>query len=131
MTIFRRGGSKELTITVAELEPEKVAQRASESVEPKAGNAAAQHWGLVVTDLTDAQKKELRVRGGVRVQSATDAAQRAGVRAGDVILAVANTEVMSVRDFEALMERVDRSRALNILLRRGDWAQYVLIRPQR
>ena len=131
MTVFRRGGSKELTVTVAELEPEKVAQRSSEPGEPRPANTAAQHWGLVVTDLTDAQKKELRVRGGVRVQSASDAAMRAGVRSGDVILAVANTEVASLRDFETLMERVDRSRPLNVLLRRGDWAQYVLIRPQR
>lgn len=131
MTVFRRGGSKELTVTVAELEPEKVAQRSSEPGEPRPANTAAQHWGLVVTDLTDAQKKELRVRGGVRVQSASDAAMRAGVRSGDVILAVANTEVASLRDFETIMERVDRSRPLNVLLRRGDWAQYVLIRPQR
>jgi len=131
LTVFRRGGSKELSITVAELEPEKVAQRAAENSESKSSNTAAQHWGLVVTDLTDAQRKELRVRGGVRVQSATEAAMRAGVRPGDVILAVANTEIASVREFEALMERVDRTRPLNVLLRRGDWAQYVLIRPLR
>jgi serine protease Do len=71
------------------------------------------------------------LRSGVRVESATEAAARAGVRAGDVILSVANTEVASVREFEAVLERADRSKPLNVLLRRGEWAQYVLIRPAR
>jgi serine protease Do len=65
----------------------------------------------------------------VRVESATEAAARAGLREGDVILAIGNTEVANVREFEAAVARVDRSKPIPILLRRGEMATYLLIRP--
>jgi serine protease Do len=126
ITVFRRGKAKELSITVAEIEAEKVAASAPDKKVPAAN---AQHWGLTVSDLTEAQKKEFRVRGGVRVEAAADAAARAGIREGDLIVAIANTELTSVKEFEAIMSRIDKSRPVSVLVRRGDGAQYVLIRP--
>jgi serine protease Do len=84
-----------------------------------------------VSDLTDAQKGELKIKSGVRVETATEAAARAGLREGDVILALANTEVVSVKEFDALLSRIDKTKPVTVLLRRGEWAQYVLIRPGR
>jgi len=111
---------------VAEIEPEKVATAATEKKPPVAKIA---HLGLSLSDLSEAQKKEARVRSGVRVDAAVDAAARAGIREGDLILAVANTEVNSVQVFESLMARIDKTRPVSVLIRRGDGAQYVLIRP--
>ncbi len=128
LTVFRRGANRDLNITVAELEADKVV--AQKSAGERKGTAAAP-LGLVVTDLTDAQKRELRVRGGVRIESVADPAARAGLREGDVILAIANTEVLSMRDFEAVLSRVDKSRPVSLLIRRDDIAQYVLVRPGR
>lgn len=128
ITVFRHGGHKDLSIMVAEMEAEKVAVAATEK---KAPVASGQHWGLAVGDLTEAHKKELRVRGGVRVLAATDDAARAGIREGDLILAIANMEVASLKEFETLMARVDKSRPTSVLIRRGDGAQYVLIRPAK
>ncbi len=132
ITVFRRGATKDLTVTIAEIEPEKVAVKKSSAPEekPKA-SPAAQSLGLVVTELTDAQKKEAKVKGGVRVDAATDGAARAGIREGDVIVAIANTEINNVKDFEAAVAKVDKTKAVNVLFRRGDWAQYALIRPTR
>ena len=127
ITVFRRGSFKELSITVAEIEAEKVAAAAPEKKAPDSNTSLV--WGLAVSDLTDAQKRELRVRGGVRVDAATDAAARAGIREGDVILAIANSEVPSMKEFEAIMSRADKSRPISVLIRRGSSAQYVLIRP--
>lgn len=87
------------------------------------------HLGLSLSDLTEAQKKEARVRAGVRVHAVVDAAARAGIREGDLILAVANNEVSSFQVFESLMARIDKTRPVSVLIRRGDSAQYVLIRP--
>jgi serine protease Do len=44
-------------------------------------------------------------------------------------LAIANTEVTSLKEFELIMSRVDKTRPASVLIRRGDGAQYVLIRP--
>ncbi|WP_040436488.1 PDZ domain-containing protein, partial [Melaminivora alkalimesophila] len=93
--------------------------------------AAAPQLGLVVADLTPAQEKELKLKGGVRVVSASDNAARAGLREGDVIIALANTEIRNLKDFEAAAAKADKSRPVNVLVRRGEWAQYALIRPAR
>ena len=37
--------------------------------------------------------------------------------------------VVVPKDFEAALAKVDKSRPINVLVRRGEWAQYVLIRP--
>jgi serine protease Do len=87
--------------------------------------------GLTVRDLTDAQQREQKINSGVRVESVADAAARAGLREGDVILALANSEVVSVKEYDALLSRIDKSKPVTVLLRRGEWAQYVLIRPSR
>ncbi len=131
LSVFRRGATKELTVTVGEFEDEKVAKKpAAKDAKPKVVTAA-QSWGLVVSDLTDAAKKELKVKGGVKVDSATDAAERAGLREGDVISSVANIEVNTVKEFEAVLAKTDKSKAVNVLFRRGEWAQFALIKPSK
>ncbi len=130
MTVFRRGTAREMPITIGEFEAETpVARRSPEPQEKPRSSAAGQALGLAVSELTDAQKRELKVRGGVKVDAASEAAARAGLREGDVILAIANTEVASVKEFEAAIAKVDRSKPVNVLFRRGEWAQYALIRP--
>ena len=134
LTVFRRGNSRDLSVTIAEVEPDKPAKRASDRDEPApkpSASAAAKSLGLAVSDLNDAQKKELKLKGGVKVDTASDAAARAGLREGDIILAVANVEVANTREFESAIAKADKSKALSVLFRRGDWAQYALIRPAR
>lgn len=133
ITVFRRGSSRDLSVTIAEIEPDNkpVAKAAEPKEEKPKASAAAQQLGLSVVELTDAQKKELKLKGGVAVASATDAAARAGLREGDVILSVANTEVASLKDFEAVVSKADKSKPLSVLYRRGEWAQYAVIRPLR
>jgi serine protease Do len=131
ITVFRRGSTKDLTIYVAEVESDKaVAKTPSREEKPKA-SAAGQAFGLTVTELAESQKKELKIKGGVKVESAVDAAARAGLREGDVILSLANMEVMTVKDFDAIVSKHDKSKPLNALFRRGDWTQYAVIRVAR
>ena len=132
ITVFRRGTSKDLSITIAEVEADKPSVKTSSSREEKPKASAAGHAvGLAVSELTDGQKKELKVKGGVRVDSAVDAAARAGLREGDVILALANVDVTSVKEFEAALAKHDKTKPLPVLLRRGDLAQFVIIKPSR
>lgn len=131
VTVFRRGGAKDLVITVAEFEPERPTRRAADrDAKPKA-SSAGQSLGLSVSDLTDAQKKDLKLKGGVRVDASSDAAARAGIREGDVIIAIGNSEVSTVKDFESVLAKADKTKPLPVLLRRGELATYLLIRPAR
>lgn len=126
LQVFRRGGYKELSITVAEMDAPKTK---AEQEAAKPAKVAASALGLSVTDLSAEQKRELKQNGGVLVEDAQGPAARAGLRAGDVILAVANVQIGSAKDFEAVLGKLDKSRPVSVLVRRGDWAQYAVIRP--
>ena len=131
LTVFRRGSYKDLTVVIAEIEADKVAVKAPERDEKPKATAAVQLLGLTVTDITEAQKKEFKVKSGVKVETATEASARAGLREGDVIVAIANMEIGNVKEFDAAVAKIDKSKAVNVLFRRGEWAQYALIRPSR
>ena len=131
ITVFRRGASKDLSITIAEIEGDKPAVKTSSREEKPKASAAGQIVGLAVSELTDAQRKELKVKGGVKVDSAVDAAARAGLREGDIILALANTDVASVKEFEVALAKHDKTKPLPVLIRRGELAQFVIIKPPR
>jgi serine protease Do len=131
LTVFRRGAYKDLTVTIAEIEAEKpTAKSAEPEVKPKS-SAVGQALGLSVTELTDAQKKELKIKGGVRVEASVEAAARAGIMEDDVIVAVGNTEVKGLKDFEAALNKADGRKPLALVIRRGEMAQIVVVRPTR
>ncbi|WP_332827380.1 DegQ family serine endoprotease [Ramlibacter sp.] len=136
ITVFRRGSARELSVTVAEFEQEvaKAATKPPQAPDdrPKQASPAAQSLGLVVAELTPAQRKEAKLaKGGVRVEAVTEAAQRAGIREGDIIMAISNIDIGSVKEFDAVVAKADKSKPIPVLLRRGELASYLLIRPAR
>jgi serine protease Do len=131
ITVFRRGTSRDLSVVIAELEADKPIAKVPAKEEKAKASTAAQVFGLAVVDLTDAQKKELGVKGGVRVEAATDAAARAGLREGDVILQAGNVEVAGVKEFDAVLAKSDKSKSLSVLFRRGEWTQYAILKVSK
>ncbi|RZL01239.1 MAG: DegQ family serine endoprotease [Rubrivivax sp.] len=133
LQVFRRGAYKDLNITVVELDLEKTAKAAEgggkSPAEPKA--TAVTSLGLGLTDLSAAQKAELKINGGVLIEEVDGPAARAGLRPGDIILSLGNSQVANVRQFESALAKSEKGRAVNLLVRRGDAAQYVLIRPTK
>lgn len=130
LQVFRRGSYRDLSVTVVEFETDR--PRKGNDKEPKAAPApVVSSWGLSVLDLTDAQRRELKIKGGVRVETVEGAAARAGLREGDVILALDNNDITSAKQFESILAKADKNKAVNVLVRRGEWVNYLLIRPAR
>jgi serine protease Do len=129
--VWRRGSARDLKVNIGEFAPEKTANADRTGPGSPKANALAQNWGLQVSALNADQIRDLKIKGGVLVDAATDAAARAGLREGDVITAVANIEIRSLDDFEKVMSRADANRPISVLFRRGEWAQYTLIRPAK
>jgi serine protease Do len=126
VTVWRKGASRDFSLTVTELEPEKTAKR--EDRKPKQ-EATANALGLIVTDLTEAQRRELKVDGGVGVDGAEGAAARAGLRAGDIILRLNNIDIKDTKQFNALVSKLEPRKLTVLLVRRGDTSQFVPVRP--
>jgi serine protease Do len=131
LQVFRRGAYRDVSVAVVEFEADRAASAAGRDTAPKPPAAAPGALGLSVAELSEAQRRELKVKGGVRVEAVEGAAARAGVREGDVLLQVDNTEISSTKQFEATMAKLDKSKAITVLVRRGDTVNFVIIRPTR
>jgi serine protease Do len=128
LQLFRRGQTRDVAVTVVEFEPDRP-RRVAQGNEPQPAPQAKTAIGLAVSDLTEAQKKELKLRGGVRVESVEGAAARAGVREGDVIVTLDNAEVTDAKQFNAQVAKLDKAKPVSVMVRRGDWTNYLVIRP--
>jgi serine protease Do len=126
VTIWRKGASRDMTLTVAEVEPDKIAKADDSSAKSE---PTANALGLAVSDLTDAQKKELKVDGGVLVESAEGNAARVGIRPGDTIQRLNNTDIRDAKQFNGLVAKLDQKKMAVVLVRRGDSSQFVPLRP--
>jgi serine protease Do len=130
LQVFRRGATRDLQVTVAEFEADRPSRRAQ--AEPSASSPQAKSaLGLTVTELSEAQKRELKIKSGVRVEAAEGAAARAGLHEGDVILAIDNTEVADVKQFLSIATNAEKSRAVSVMVKRGEFVNYLVIRPSR
>jgi serine protease Do len=105
---------------------EKVAQRPGKK-ESKPGNLVAR-LGLTVSELNADQRKELALTGGLLVEDVQGAAAKAGIRRGDVLMAINNQDVKSVDQLNGLLGQFEKARSVALLIRRGDSALYVPLR---
>jgi serine protease Do len=126
MQIWRKGAAKDVTVTVGEMPEEKVAQRAGRR-DSKAGNVVAR-LGLTVSELSAEQRKELGIGGGLLVEDVQGAAAKAGIRRGDVLMALNNQDIKSVEQLTQLLNQFEKAKSVALLIRRGDGALYVPLR---
>lgn len=125
--VWRNKTSREVQVTVAELaEDPRTARAGGRGQKPP--TAAPTVYGMSLADLSDAQRKELKVEAGVLVGEVQGAAARAGMRKGDVIVAVNNQDVKSVEQFNQMMGQFEKGRIVALLVRRGSNSLYVPFR---
>jgi serine protease Do len=128
LTVWRNGASRPVALTLAELEPPKVAARPDAKAAPAAPVAPdSAAWGLTVAGLTPSQKAELGTRPGVVIDKAEGASRTAGLRPGDIVLALNNVDVDSPQAFSTLAGQAAGKPAV-ALVRRGNTSQYVMLR---
>lgn len=117
--IWRKGALKEVALVLSELPVEKIARRAE-----KPGKAPSK-LGLFISELTPEQKQQLKIANGLLVEDAQGPAARAGIRRGDIILAINNTDVKSIAQFTQIVSQLESRGNIALLVRRGDTSLYI------
>ncbi len=125
--VWRKGKTKKMTIVVGEISDETTSS-ASEPAAPAESKNTIARLGLTVSSLTAQQRSELNIKGGVIVEKVEGPAQRAGIRRGDIVLALNNDDVKSIGQLKELMAKYGKARSVALLVRRGQGAIYVPIR---
>ncbi len=123
--VLRKGSAKTLNIGVGEMpsDPNEAAQSSK-----AAPQAEANKIGLTLKELTAAQKKKLNGKNGLLVIESTGAAAQAGIRRGDVILGLNNSETQSVEQFNKQINAVATGKTVAVLVQRGENTLYVPIK---
>jgi len=122
MEIWRDGRSRDVVATLDEMTNDNIA---AAPVPSQVENIDA-GLGLSVRTLTSQEAAQLQLRGGLVVESVDGAAARAGLRNGDVIIALNNNAVTNVADFRKLVRAAGKRFAL--LIQRGESRIYVPLR---
>jgi serine protease Do len=129
VTIWRRGQQMDLPVTIVQLEDEK--SPGEKEKRKKAPSGETNALGLHVSDLLVAQRRELKMEGGVLVEDSTGRAATAGIQAGDVILQVDNTEIKNATQFNALVAKLDPKKSVALLVWREGVTAYIVIKPRQ
>ena len=129
LEVWRKGATKKLSVTVGELQEERVAANAPSRSKPQA-EVAANRLGIVVTELSAEQKKALSLTSGLIVTDVRPDS-KADVRKGDVLLTVVHkgqhTELKTVEQFNKLLTGLDKSAVITLQVRRGESVAFVTI----
>lgn len=123
--ILRKGSAKTLNMGVGEMPTESAEVAQNNKSAPK---AEANKIGLMLKELTPQQKKKLNGKNGLLVIDSVGAAAQAGIRRGDVILGLNNSESQSVEQFNKQINGVAMGKTVAVLVQRGENTLYVPIK---
>ncbi len=124
MKVLRGGAEKTLQVKI---------ERLDDGVEPKQVSSAkpSAALGLAVAPLTAEERAASQLEIGVavrEVQPGTPAA-KAGLRQGDVIIAVNNARVSTPAELKAKVQAADKARPLAMLVMRDGRRQFIAVQP--
>jgi len=126
--LWRKGVAHRLDVVVAKMpEEEKLTLNNARLSEDVGLNVA--RLGLLLSELTKPQLQQLQLTGGLLVQDVKGSAPRAaGIQRGDVILAIGNMPLRSLKQLNELLNSVALGRNVALLIKRGESASYVAIK---
>lgn len=129
LEVWRKGQTRTLSLTIGELQEERVAARDKPRMQ-KPVELAANRLGLVVSELNAKQREEMKLSHGLVVTEVKPDA-RAEVRPGDVILTLVHkgqhTDVKSVDQLNKLLGGLDKNAIITLQVRRGESMAFITV----
>ena len=127
VTVWRKGKSVDLQIGVVELQADQAPARRSEA--PSPSEPVVNALGMTVSDPGSAKLAELKAKGAVLVDAVDGAAANAGVRPGDIIIAINNVEVQNAKWFNDYVAKLDPKNRVVLLVQRAEQRTFIVIKP--
>ena len=125
VVVIRNGREKTMHVKLGELPDDEVVAQASNRSEKKTTN----QLGFSATDLSDKKKEELGIEDGILVgHMVTGAASQAGVRKGDIILAIDSKTVTDLKQFEKIVEGLTAGKSVALLVQRDGSPTFLAIK---
>ena len=129
LTILRKGKSLVLPVTISRAELDKPAAKNGYSSSQQGDSLSSSVLGLQVADLTAPQKKRLGINHGVVVTASANPAFESGIRKGDVILRINNSDVTDRQEFQNQLAKTGKAKTVVLLVARNNLIRYVPVKP--
>jgi serine protease Do len=120
LKLWRKGGTRDVTVALGEMNDEKVASAAPEAAQ-QGGKL-----GLALRPLSPEERSQIKADGGLVVESSSGPAAEAGIRQGDVLLAFNGEKITSVEQLRNLVGKAKGKAA--VLVQRDEARIYVPIK---
>ena len=126
--LWRKGATKQVFVTVAEIPEELKAVKADKNTPNETAETIAR-LGITARELSQMQQQELQVNGGLLVEKITGSTARsAGLHQGDVLLAIGNLSLNSFAQLNEFLNQVPPGKNVALLVKRGDNATYMAVK---
>jgi serine protease Do len=123
--VLRKGSLKMLNIGVGEMPSDvaEVAQNGKPAAKPEVNRI-----GLILKELSSSQKKKINGKNGLLVMEAQGAVAQAGVRRGDIVLGLNNTEAQNLEQFNKQLAGYASGKIIALLVLRAENTLYVPVK---
>lgn len=123
LKVWRNKAIRDISVKLGEQADERVTLSSNDE-----GSSAAPggKLGLVVRQINAREAQRAGIAAGLVVEQASGASARAGIRQGDVILAVSSQKVTTTEQLRRAIEGAGKT--IPLLIQRGDVQQYVVVR---
>jgi serine protease Do len=128
--VWRKGTRKTLSLKVVDSESD-LTQLSNIKNEMNLNKDLKSDLGIVIKNLSDNKKRELNIQDGVEVVNISNNQLRiAGLKVGDIIFRIGDTDIKDLKQFELVVKKLDKNKFIPIFVRSQDGSSVIVLRPQ-
>lgn len=120
LKLWRDVAAKEVTVVLGDAAANGEVQRPSGKVQ------APEQLGMTLRELSGVEKRMLNTESAIVVEAVNGIAEKSGIQAGDLIVAVNSKRVSSIKQLREVLDRAGKRAA--VLVRRGDNMMFIPLR---
>jgi serine protease Do len=120
LQIWRNHDLITVLVTVVEMKSDAIAKNGDAQTDRTANKI-----GLIVSNITPAERDQIGITHGIVVQNSDGLAARAGIQTGDIILAVGNTSIDNTAQFNKIIEKTSKGNSIALLIKRDESRLYL------
>ncbi len=126
--LWHKGAPRQVTVVVGKMPDENRLSKAAKGPSGQEEKTVAR-LGVSLGELTKEQLSDMGIKGGLLVQAVKGkSAVSSGIQPGDVILAIGNVPLNSLKQLNDIVRQLPKGRNVALLVRREDAVFYVAIR---
>lgn len=128
LDIWRAGKAMTVNLIMGEAPSDEKAATEPTSVKKPNKVVSVNKLGISFIDLPNGVREKLQIPNGVLIDKVEGVAERAGLQKGDVVVAIGQNEVQQPLQADALIEKIDPSKQVPLLVKRGEQAVWIVLR---